>query len=393
MITKYYNLHLIDGTGTPMQENAELYVKDGRICEACEFDNEVDLDGKYVIPGMMNGHLHLSGPPFATNNINFSQFVVTDFVVNGVKNLEELLKQGVTFVRDVGSIYKEPVELAFRKHLASGFMKGPNMICSGPMMAITGGHGAATGSAICDGVEECRKMARKHIAMGVDLLKMAVTGGVGTEGNDPNAYQFNVEEIAAVVHEAHKVGKRVAVHGHGTQGIKNALIAGVDSIEHGTLVDDESVDMMVERGVFLVPTLAVSNFIMTNPQVPAALKAKEANLAHLQKDCLRNAYNKGVKLGIGTDLSALRLPYLTQIEMILIMKAVETDVIEAIQIATKNTSEMLGIDANYGTLETGKIADFVVLGGNPCEDEENLKNIAKVYQKGCLVVDGGKFTS
>ncbi len=382
MTTKYFNFHLIDGTGAKMQDDAELYVSDGRIVSPCEAEKEVDLGGAYVHPGLMDGHVHISAPPFDMRTLDISSFTITDYITNGVKNLEAFLKQGVTFIRDVGSTHAERFELAFRKHLVSGFLKGPGMLCSGPMMAITGGHGRE--SYTCDGVEECRKAARTIIAMDVDLLKMAVTGGVGTKANDPNAYQFNLEEISAVVHEAKKVGKRVAVHAHGTQGIKNALIAGVNSIEHGTLLDDEAVDLMLKNDAWLVPTLAVSHTIMTKP-MPDFMKEKIAKVNILHEESLKKAYAKGVKLGTGTDLLPSFSSFQIQLEISLLMKVLGISVIEGIKIATKNTSELLGIEANYGTLEVGKFADFVVVKDNPCDDVENLKNIVNVYQKGNVV--------
>lgn len=383
MVTKFYNFNLIDGTGAEIVQNAELYVQDGKIVEPREVDSEVNLCGEYVIPGLMDGHVHVSMPPFDVAKINITDFGASEHTMNGIINLGLLLDQGVTYVRDVGSIYQhESVELPMRKYLANGTIKGPMMKCSGPMMQITGGHMAHVSNAVCDGVEECRKMARKHIAMGVDLLKYAGTGGVGTEGNDPNAYQFNIDEISAITEEAHKVGKKVATHAHGTQGIKNALIAGVDSIEHGTLADDEAIDMMVENGAWLVPTLGVQHVILNNPRVPAYLKEKEKEISVLHKASLKKAYDKGVKLACGTDLLPTLMPFAPHLEIQLMMEVTGMNALEGIKIATKNTAELIGVDATHGTLEVGKVADFVVIKGNPCDDIQNIKNIISVYQKG-----------
>ncbi len=386
MVTKFYNFNLIDGTGADVAVNSELYVQDGKIVAPCEFEKEVDLGGQYVIPGLMDTHVHVSMPPFDITKINVADFGASEHTMNAIINLDLLLSQGVTYIRDVGSIYQyECVELPLRKYLANGTIKGPNMKCSGPMMQITGGHMAHASDYVCDGVDECRKMTRKIIAKGVDLIKFAGTGGVGTEGNDPNAYQFNIDEVEAIVCEAHKVGKKVATHAHGTQGIKNAVLAGVDSIEHGTLADDETLDLMAERGTWLIPTLGIQFMILSDPRVPAYLKTKESEISAKHKEGLKKAYEKGVKIACGTDLMPTLMPFAPHLEIQLIMEATGMSALEGIKVATKNSAELIGIDNERGTLEVGKIADFVVIKGNPCDDIKNIKNVISVYQNGVAV--------
>ncbi len=386
MVTKYFNFTLIDGNGGEPVQNATLFVADGKIVDACEAENEVDLQGKWVIPGLMDGHVHYTGliPKIEQGEFNLDNYNVVDKTVWTIRNLEFALKEGLTTVRDVGSFDVFPLEFTLKNYLKNGFIKGPNYFCSGNPITMTGGHAAHMTKYICDGPEETRKATRELISQGADLVKAMGTGGVTTEGNDPNAYQLNVDELSAIAHEIHKVGKKAAVHVHGAQGIKNAVMAGFDTIEHGTLADDESIQMMADNGCYLVPTFAVKYMILTDPRVPEFMKAKEKIMEEAHNKSFKKAYEAGVKIACGTDLTPTMMEFAVATEVALMIQVTGMSNLEGIQIATKNTADMIGILDTHGTLEVGKVADFVVLGGDPIADIANLKQIVSVYHDGIL---------
>ncbi len=289
MVTKYYNFTLIDGNGTAPQPNAELYIENGKIVTPCDAEKEVNLEGKWVIPGLMDGHVHYTMPipDVEHGKTDTSDVTKIGKTIWAIKNFEEAIKQGITTVRDVGSFDLDPIEIELRQHLKSGWLKGPQYFCSGNLITMTGGHAADSGL-VADGVEEVKKATRSLIGKGVDLIKTVASGGVATEGNDPNAYQYNVDELTAIVTEAHKVNKKVAVHVHATQGIKNAIIAGADTIEHGTLADDECIQMMLDGGKWLIPTFTIKHLFLTDPRIPAFLRDKEK--AHQSNYHLRSCH-------------------------------------------------------------------------------------------------------
>lgn len=392
-MTIFKNFVLIDGTGATPCKDAVMKVADGRIVEigsaaeiTAEGENEiVDLKGAYVIPGMMDCHTHISSS--VTGNVaEMRDFNVVDHTMISIMNLRAYLEQGVTCVRDVGSFDDQQPELTLRKYLNSGKLYGPKLLVSGHIISMTGGHATAmAGALVADGVEECRKAARAMIRDGVDLIKTVTTGGVATEGNDPEAYQFNPEELEAIVHEAHKAGKKVAAHSHGSAGIKNGVLAGIDSIEHGTLLDDDTIPLMVERGTWLVPTLVIQDVMMSMPGIPAYMVESEKKLAAHHAEALRHAYEAGVKIACGTDMLPTIVPFHVAREVELMMKASGMSAMEGIQTATKNAAELLGVDAERGTLTKGKIADFVVLAEDPLADITALRRQKAVYQAGKCV--------
>ncbi len=388
MTVKYTNFTLIDGAGK-VTENATMYVEDGIIkgfenCTAA-FDEEVNLNGDYVMPGLMDGHVHYTMPTLTSPLQRLTDFNVTEKTVFAIKNLELALKQGTTYVRDVGSFDVIPAELTLRKFLKDGTIKGPGYQCSGNIITMTGGHAADQSTAVADGVEGVRKATRELIAQQVDLIKTVATGGVATEGNDINAYQFNEEELATIVHEAHKVNKKVAVHAHCAEGIKNALRAGIDTIEHATLVDDEGINLLLEKGAYITATFTIKDLILSNPIVPKFMKDKEKELEDIHTANFKKCYERGVKIACGTDMTPMMCPFTAVREMELMIEATGMSTMEAITIATKNTAEMLGIEKTHGTLEIGKNADFIVTPQNPLDDVGNIRNLSSVYQKGVLV--------
>ncbi len=390
----FKNLNLIDGTGKEVLKNAYIKVEDGIIKEIGNSFNEnfhkeyevIDLEGRYVMPGMIDCHTHITYPESADPAALLGTINDTDLTISSIRNLKKMLKNGVTYIRDLGEV--NLIGLKLKKYLNDGSIIGPGMHCAGSIITMTGGHGHQIGRE-ADGVDEVTKATREMLKMGADVIKVVSTGGVMTPGVDVNAYQFNVDELKAAVTEAHKAGRKVATHCHGTQGIKNSIMAGIDSIEHATILDEEAVEMMVKAGTYIVPTLSAPYYIVENGEaagIPkfAVDKAREVSLTHVKG--LQMAYKAGVKIAMGTDAGTpMNIHGISSpVELELMVKA-GMDPMDVIVAATKNSSELIGIEKQYGTLEVGKFADFLVLGENPLDNIKTVQNLEAVYQKGKLV--------
>lgn len=388
----FKNLNLIDGTGNDSLQDAYIIVEDGIIKEIGNERNKkfeedceiIDLEGKYLMPGMIDCHVHSffnSAPNIAQL---FSTLTPVDLILIAIKNLEKQLKSGVVFVRDVGAINYYDIQI--KKYLQNGEIIGPDMYCAGKFVTMTGGHGHSVGRE-ADGPVEVRKAVREQLKAGADVIKVMSTGGVMTPGVDVNAYQLNVDELKAAVEEAHKAGRKVCTHCHGTQGIKNSIIAGLDSIEHATLLDEEAIEMLVENGTYIVPTLVAPHFIVkygVEGGIPkyAVDKAKQIIERHFES--FNKAYKAGVKIAMGTDAGTpFNYHGKSAIELFLMTQAGMT-AMDAIVTATKGSSELIGIEDKYGTLEKDKYANFIILSENPLENIETIQNPVSVYKKGKL---------
>ncbi len=384
---------LIDGTGKEPVENAFLLVEEDRIAATGisaenlvgEYDEVRDLSGKYLMPGMMNCHTHVVMEPVADMQSFARNQTSVTHAVRGVANLQKLLRSGTTFIRDMGSPFA--VDLGLKKCMKEGVFKGPDMFCSGKMITMTGGHGWMFGRE-ADGPDDVRKAAREQLRAGADVIKIMATGGVLTPGVEPGSPQFTEEEIRAAVEEAHKAGKKTATHAQGTTGIKNAIRAGIDSIEHGCIMDDEAIEMMLERGTCFVPTLAAVFQIIDNgveAGIPEYAVEKCTRIFDHHLESFRKARQVGVKIACGTDAST---PFngfdKTALELVLMTRAGMGNM-EAIVSATRVSAELIGCDEEYGTLEKGKFADFLILDKDPLADISTLLEVGSVYKKGELV--------
>ena len=391
MRTCYKNFTLIDGNGTKPLEKAYFIVEDGVIKEiGVNLDHErkdirdiVDLQSKFVMPGLIDCHTHISILPLADNRHILTDYTQTDLIVLAIQHLKEMLHGGVTYIRDLGDV--KGLTLSLKKYLRDGSIEGPEMITSGIPVTMTGGH-AHMIAREADGIDEVTKAVREQIKNGSDIIKVFSSGGVCTPGCDVNAYQFNEEELRAAAVEAHKVGKKITTHCHALEGTKNSIRAGLDCIEHATILDDEAIDMIVESGTYLVPTFSAVYYILENGEkagIPKEYvdKTKMISTSHMEN--IYKAFKKGANIAMGTDAG-------TPFNLFGISSAFELELMERagfspneiLQIATKNGAELLGISEMYGTLEVGKIADFLVLDENPLTNIRTVQNLRAVYKKG-----------
>jgi imidazolonepropionase-like amidohydrolase len=346
----------------------------------------VSLDGRTLFPGFIDCHVHfcLDGSPDPVSKLSSEPTPVT--AIRAAQEAQVTLMNGITSVRDLGG--KDGVDLAVREAIRSGIIKGPRMLISRSLICMTGGHGWQLGRQ-ADGPDDVRRAAREQIKGGADLVKLMATGGVLTPGVDPGAEQFTEEELRAGIEEAHKAGRKTATHAMGTQGILNALRAGIDSIEHGVYLDDEAVSLMKKRAVPLVPTLAALYHIEEmgiEGGIPAFAVEKTLSVKPHHLNSVRLARESGVPVALGTDAGT---PYnrhgMNLAEMVLLARNGYSPA-EALQSGTLIAARVLGLDGVLGTVEEGKLADLVVVEGNPLEDVGLLLSPEAIR----LVMKGGR---
>lgn len=394
--TYFKNAHVFTGVNESFEaldflvdDQAGTFVEVGSDVTVAEDVEVVDLAGKYVMPGMINAHTHIILDPLfkigglSSVNGNQSEPVVDTYIA--VDNLKKLLKNGVTYIRDVGSTYD--IDLKLGKLEREGKIVAPGIIGSGAALMMTGGHGAELGREV-DGPDETRKAARELLKKGARNIKMMATGGVSIDGEQPTDVQLSVEEMKAAVDEAHHKGRTACAHAQGTQGIKNAIIAGVDSIEHAIYLDDEAIEMLKEHGTFVVPTLvapwAINQHTDLLPEfmVKKSLKVQEAHFKSIGR-----AAKAGVKIAMGTDAGTPFNDFegLNAFELDLMVQAGLTP-LQALQATTVNAAELLKIAGEAGTIAADKLADFLILERNPLEDIKAVGEEKIIYKKGKQVL-------
>ncbi|MGA2047459.1 MAG: amidohydrolase family protein [Terracidiphilus sp.] len=357
-------------------------------------DTVVDLSALTVLPGLIDVHTHL------TMNADFDPFrevISTDAkeAINGVVNARTTLMAGFTTVRNVGAYGFTDVDL--RDAINAGQVPGPHMLVSGPLLGITGGHCDenllpikyhVSGDGVADGIAAVQHQVRQNIKYGADLIKICATGGVLSKGDDPQASQYTLEEMQAIVADAHRLGRKVAAHAHGAQGILWATEAGVDSIEHGSYINDQAIAEMKKRGTYLVPTLYLEDWMLEHGNLPAFYRQKMIDVSAVAKGNIKHAMQAGVKIALGTD-AAVYPHGLNAHELDVYVNQLGMSPLAALQSATINAADLMGLTAKTGTLEPGKWADIIAVDKNPLDDVRILQNVKFVMKAGVVYKSEG----
>jgi imidazolonepropionase-like amidohydrolase len=353
----------------------------------------IDLSGMTVMPGLLEMHSHLIAP-WVTDPEPLHELERTSAqeAYVSIPNAKTVLLEGFTTVRDVGT-YRALVDVAMRDAIAQGIFPGPRMFVAGAYITITGGAGAMTGMAPDIGLPwdlkygeanspwEARQKVRMLAGQNVNVIKVLVTGAILTHNSNHLAREFTLEELTAIVDEANNFGLKVAAHGHNVNGIKNAVRAGVSSIEHGTFLDDEVVAMMKAKGTFLVPTLEVHSCIQANANLPKDFLMHDS-IADIHMASFRRAVKAGVKIAYGTDNAVCGFRYPGR-EFEMMVKGGMTPM-QALQAATVAAADLLGQSKMLGSIKAGKYADIVAVKGDPIADISIMQHVNFVMKAGVV---------
>ena len=397
----FTNAAVFDGTGAPLADG-QVLVEGGRILDVgsdLDGDEVVDCGGRTLLPGFFDTHVHVT-----LSHVDLWKLLNEPFSLQyyeAARNLQATLAAGITTVRDAGG-----ADLGIKEAVERGMIAGPRMQISLVMLSATGGHGdgwlpsgvdgdlfvAHPGrpSGMVDGPDEMRRTVRKLFRAGADVIKVATTGGVLSPRDHPSHAHLSPEELDVLVAEARAVGKRVMAHAQGTEGIKNAIRAGIRSIEHGIYLDAEAIEMMLSRGTYLVPTLIAPNGVLeaadAGADIPEPILEKARSVIDAHRDSFRRAVSAGVKIAMGTDSGVT--PHGDNLRELELMAAGGMAPADVLQSTTRVAAELMGVDGERGTIEPGKDADLVLLDGDPFEFAGYRDRISAVYQLGRLVSGG-----
>lgn len=395
---------LIDGVSDVPRERVTIVVNGGRI-EAIEGgfrragagDEAVDLSGATVLPGFMDMHVHLTSEYSRTSEIDSVKKSEADRAYDSVVYARRTLMAGFTTVRNLGDQWNTSISLG--RAIDAGKIEGPRIFTSGRSIGTRGGHADASNSfgpfltsedprldTVCNGADDCREAVRQRYKDGADSIKITATGGVLSIAKSGSAPQFTDEELAAVISTAHDYGMKVAAHAHGAEGVRRAVRNGIDSIEHGTFVDEEGIRLMKEKGTHYVPTISAGRWVYDHAQdpdyFPAIVRPKALEVGPQIQQTFARAWKAGVKIMFGTDCgvcahgdNAKEFGYMVEAGM---------PVMDAIRSATIVPARYLGIDDRLGSLEAGKTADIVAVPGNPLDDVHALERVSFVMKEGVI---------
>src|SRR6267142_3692261 len=350
--------------------------------KAAAGDTMIDLPDATLLPGLIDAHTHLT---FDLSSLGYQGLAISTAreALHGARNARVTLEAGFTTVRNLGA--KDYADIALRDAINEGDAIGPRILASGPALGITGGHCDenllspafhSQGEGVADGVEGVQHKVREVIKYGAEVIKICATGGVLSKGDDPNASQYTLEEMKAIVADAHRLGRKVAAHAHGAEGVRWASEAGVDSIEHGHLMDDAAIATLKKNGTYLVPTLFLGEYMETNmdrSDVPEFSKQKMRDVIAAMRKNTRKAFSAGVKVAFGTDAAVY--PHGLSAGEFHVYVSLGMTPLAAIQTATVNASDLLGSKYLVGSLETGRWADVVAVDGDPTKDVTILEHV------------------
>lgn len=395
---------LLDRPGERPRGPSTIVVRDGKVAEVRDGfaappagAELVDLRDRYVLPGLIDMHVHLysTGYPLQAR-LEATTRDLEDGLFTAMASARRTLEAGVTTVRDLGG---EPRGVrALRDAIARGEVAGPTVVNAGRMISVTAGHGDANGLKreyahveredsphLCNGADACRRATREQIFTGAEVIKFAASGGVGSNIAGGLEAQMTPEEMKAIVDTAHAFGRKVAAHAHGKSGVDAALRAGVDSIEHGSYLDDETIALFRKTGAYLVPTMHAFESVIRQGRAgerPAASAAKAEQVAKVVKESHRRAFAAGVKVAMGTDsgvgphgTNGLEFLYMTQVGM---------DPMRAIRSATVDAAELIGRADRIGRVAPGMDADIIAVAGDPVQDVTRLQDVDFVMRHGVV---------
>lgn len=401
---------LIDGTGKAPLADAAVLVKDNMIQQVGQASGirlpdeqikEIDAGGGFILPGMIDTHVHVM-----LEGVNIARDMVTPFSMrfyNSVAYLKNTIDAGITSVRDAGG-----ADAGTKQAVDSGVIVGPRLQISITVLTVTGGHGdgwmrsgmeydlfmpyPGYPSSRVDGVEDCRRKVREVLRAGADVIKICSTGGVLSPTDHPEFVQFSPEELEVIVREAsYRNGVKVMSHAQGAEGVKNAIRAGIHSIEHGIFLDDEAIELMLKHGTYLVPTLLAPLAVLEAGEkggMPEYGVRKAREVVEIHSESISRAHKAGVRIAMGTDAGVM--PHGTNLRELGLMVNVGMSPMETIVATTKKAAECLGWEDRVGTIEPGKLADIILVKTNPMQDIRSLEkvdNIALVMKDGKVVKD------
>jgi imidazolonepropionase-like amidohydrolase len=395
---------LIDGVSADARERVTIVVDGGRIQgvedgyrAAGTADEVVDLSGATVLPGFMDTHVHLTSEHSRSSELDSVKKSEADRAYDSVVYAERTLLAGFTTVRNLGDQWN--TSIALKRAIDAGKVKGPRIFTAGRSIGTRGGHADASNSfgpfltsddprldTVCNGADSCREAVRQRYQDGADSIKITATGGVLSIAKSGSAPQFTDEELAAVISTAHDYGMKVAAHAHGAEGIKRAVRNGIDSIEHGTFLDDEGLRLMKEKGTHYVPTISAGRWVYDHAQdptyFPAIVRPKALAVGPQIQQTFGKAWKAGVTIMFGTDCGVCahgdngkEFGYMVEAGM---------PAMAAIQSATIVPARYLGVEDRLGSVETGKLADIVGVPGNPLEDIHALERVSFVMKEGVV---------
>ena len=392
---------LIDGQSDKVSTEMTIVVDSSRITrvasgylEVPEGSTVVDLKNKTVMPGFIDLHVHIQNQSSKDNYSKGFRLNEADVALQAVPYAETTLMAGFTTVRDLGG---DGVNIALRNAINAGHIDGPRIFTAGKSLATTGGHADPTNGlrkdlkgdpgpaeGVINGPDDARKAVRQRYKNGADLIKITATGGVLSYAKDGSGPQFTDEELKAIVETARDYGMHVAAHAHGAEGMKRGVLAGITTVEHGTLMTEEIMDLMKERGTYYVPTITAGKSVADSALIPnyypAIVRPKALAIGPKIQETFGKAYKRGVRIAFGTDAgvfahgkNAKEFGYMVEAGM---------PAMEAIQSATVTAATVLGMEDELGAIEEGKIADIVAVDEDPLENISTLENVTFVMKEG-----------
>src|SRR6476469_8973205 len=391
--------HMLDVKTGKMLDNVTISIESDKVTgvsfgQNAQSENPsgarvINLPNATLLPGLIDAHTHLTfDPNFGYQELGVS---IPKEALVGAKNARITLEAGFTTVRNVGA--SGYTDIALRDAINEGMIPGPRIIASGPALSITGGHcdqnllpyeWHAKSDGAADGVEGVQHKVREIIKYGADVIKVCATGGVLSKGDDPRASQYTLEEMKAIVADAHRLGRKVAAHAHGAQGIAWAAEAGVDSIEHGSYIDDAGIAMMKKNGTYLVPTQYLSDWMRENAVkigLPAMYATKMKEVTSISRQNIKKAFDAGVKIAFGTDAAVY--PHGLNAHEFAVYVQIGMTPLQAIQTATVNAADLLGW-SKIGSIENGNFADIIAVNGDPLKDVTLLQDPVMVMKGGTV---------